>query len=219
MAPTESSIPITVAVVEDRPEVRDALVALLDGTPGFCCTGSYGSMEAALRDLANRLPRVALIDLGLPGMSGIDGIRALRSAHPDLLSVALTVHDDDARIFDALCAGASGYLLKGTRPGRLLESIQDVATGGAPMSPEVARRVVTLFRNIRPPARAKYDLTPHEQRLLGLLADGLTYKDAAATLDVSVNTIAFHIRNIYDKLQVHSAHEAVARALREGLIR
>jgi len=131
----------------------------------------------------------------------------------------LTVYDDDDRIFDALCAGACGYLLKKTAPARLLESLKEAANGGAPMSPEVAHRVVMLFREFRPPDRADYALTPHELRLLKLLVEGHNYKTAAAQLGVSFNTICFHIKSIYEKLQVHSKSEAVSKALRNRLIK
>jgi len=130
----------------------------------------------------------------------------------------LTVYDDDDRIFDALCAGACGYLLKRTAPSRLLESLREAVSGGAPMSPEVASRVIALFREIRPPERADYDLTPHETRLLKLLVEGHNYTTAAAELKVSYNTVKFHMRHIYEKLQVHSKSEAVAKAMRERLI-
>lgn len=210
---------ITVSVIEDQREIREGLAALIGGTPGYRCAGVYRSMEEALAGIAERRPHVALVDLGLPGMSGIDGIRALKARFPDLMMLVLTIYDDDERIFDAMCAGACGYLLKKTTPARLLESIKEVVDGGAPMSPEVARRVIALFRDIRPPAHADYHLTPHETRLLKLLVDGYNYKAAAAELHVSVNTISFHMRRVYEKLQVHSKSEAVAKALRQRLIR
>jgi len=131
----------------------------------------------------------------------------------------LTVYDDDDRIFDALCAGACGYLLKRTSPARLLESLKEAVSGGAPMSPEVASRVISLFRDIRPPERAGYDLTPHESRLLKLVVDGHNYTTAAEELNVSYNTVKFHMRHIYEKLQVHSKSEAVAKAMRERLFK
>jgi DNA-binding NarL/FixJ family response regulator len=135
-----------------------------------------------------------------------------------MLLLMLTVYDDDERIFDAMCAGASGYLLKKTPPAKLLESLREAVAGGAPMSPEVARRVIALFREIRPPERANYDLTPHETRLLKLFVEGHNYKTAAAELGVTVHTVSFHLRSIYDKLQVHSKSEAVAKALQNRLI-
>jgi DNA-binding NarL/FixJ family response regulator len=205
--------------VEDQPSIREGLRVLIDGSEGYQCTGAFASMEETLEEIASRMPEVALVDIGLPGMSGIEGIRLLKESYPNLLILMLTVYDDDKRIFDAMCAGACGYLLKKTPPARLLESIQEVVAGGAPMSPEVARRVIALFREIQPPARADYELNPHEMRLLKLLVQGHSYKSAGAELDVSVNTIRFYIRAIYDKLQVHSKTEAVSKALSERLIR
>jgi DNA-binding NarL/FixJ family response regulator len=209
---------IEVAIVEDRREIRESLALLIGGTPGFHCTGSFRSMEEALDKLRAHQPHVLLSDIGLPGMSGIEGISILKQRYPDLLILMLTVYDDDERIFDAICAGACGYLLKKTPPVRLLESLREATSGGAPMSPEVAKRVMTLFREIRPPERADYQLTPHETRLLKLLVEGHNYKTAAGELGVTVHTVSFHLRSIYEKLQVHSKSEAVAKALQNRLI-
>jgi DNA-binding NarL/FixJ family response regulator len=209
---------IKVAIVEDEREIRECLALLVNGTEGYTCTGSYRSMEEALEKISRQVPDVVLSDIGLPGMNGIDGVRLLKERHPNLLVLMLTVYDDDERIFDAMCAGACGYLLKKTPPARLLDSLKEVVAGGAPMSPEVARRVIKLFREIRPPDRAEYHLTPHETRLLKLFVEGHNYKTAAAELKVSVNTVNFHVRSIYDKLQVHSRSEAVAKALLNRLV-
>jgi len=209
---------IKVAVIEDQREVRDGLSMLINGTRGYECTGAFRSMEDALRLIGDKVPDVVLTDIGLPGMSGIEGIRVLRERYPDIPLLALTVYDDDEDVFEALCAGASGYLLKNTPPARLLESIKEVANGGAPMSPEVARRVIKLFREISPPERAEYRLTRQETELLKLLVEGHNYKTAAAEMDISINTVSFHLRNIYEKLQVHSKSEAVAKALRNRLV-
>ena len=209
---------ITVAIIEDERDIRECLSVLVNGTPGYACTGSYRTMEEALEKIPHRLPDVVLSDIGLPGMSGIDGVRILKERLPQLLVLMLTVYDDDERIFDAMCAGACGYLLKKTPPARLLESLREAVQGGAPMSPEVARRVIGLFRDFRPPDRADYHLTPHETRLLKLFVEGHNYKTAAAELRVSVNTINFHVRSIYEKLQVHSRSEAVAKALLNRLV-
>jgi DNA-binding NarL/FixJ family response regulator len=207
-----------VAVVEDQRTLRDGFALLIDGTEGFQCTGTFRTMEEALEKLGSNLPDILLADIGLPGMDGVEGVRQLKERYPELTVLMLTIYDDD-RIFDALCAGASGYLLKRTPPARLLESIHEAERGGSPMSPEVARKVVTMFRSIRPPERVDYDLTPHELRLLKLLVEGHNYKTAAAQLKVSYNTICFHIKNIYQKMQVHSKSEAVTKALRNRLIK
>ena len=209
---------IKVAIIEDEREIRECLTLLVNGSEGYTCTGSYRTMEEALDKISRQLPDVVLSDIGLPGMSGIDGVRLLKERHPGLLVLMLTVYDDDERIFDAMCAGACGYLLKKTPPARLLDSLREVVDGGAPMSPEVARRVITLFREIRPPERADYQLTPHETRLLKLFVEGHNYKTAAAELRVSVNTVNFHVRSIYGKLQVHSRSEAVVKALLNRLV-
>jgi DNA-binding NarL/FixJ family response regulator len=210
---------IKAAIVEDQRDIREGLAILINGTAGYRCTGSYRSMEEALDLIKREMPDVVLCDIGLPGMSGIEGIRILKERYPLLMVLMLTVYDDDERIFDALCAGACGYLLKRTSPARLLESLKEAVTGGAPMSPEVASRVITLFREIHPPERADYELTPHESRLLKLLVDGHNYTTAGEELNVSYNTVKFHMRHIYEKLQVHSKAEAVAKAMRERLIK
>lgn len=212
------SAALKIAIVEDQRELREGLATLINGTPGFRCSGSYRSMEDALDQVGANLPDLVLSDIGLPGMDGIEGIRLLKERYPALVVLMLTVYDDDERIFDALCAGASGYLLKTTPPARLLDALREAAGGGGPMSPEVASRVITLFREIRPPERSGYDLTPHEIRLLKLVVEGHNYKTAAVELGVSVHTIDFHLRSIYSKLQVHSKSEAVAKALRERLV-
>jgi DNA-binding NarL/FixJ family response regulator len=213
--------PLNVMLIEDQRDVREGLSVLINGTPGFRCTRSYRTMNEALQSMtaiAGDLPDVVLTDIGLPGMSGIEGIGVLRKQYADLPVLALTVYDSDDKVFDALCAGASGYLLKNTPPARLLESLQEVAAGGAPMSPEVARRVVRLFREFRPAKEATYHLTPQENELLKLLADGQHKKTAAKEMGISVNTVSFHLKHIYEKLQVHSKTEAVVKALRERLV-
>jgi DNA-binding NarL/FixJ family response regulator len=210
---------IRTAIVEDQRDIREGLATLLNFTEGFNCMGSFRSMEEALAKIPHDLPDVVLCDLGLPGMSGIEGIRILKEKFPALSLLVLTIYDDDDRIFDALCAGASGYLLKRTPPAKLFESLREAVSGGAPMSPEVATRVIKLFREYRPPERADYELTPHELRLLKLLVEGHNYTTAAEELGVSYNTVKFHMRHIYEKLQVHSKSEAVAKALRDRLIK
>ena len=209
---------VRVSIIEDLRDVREGLAVLINGSPGFRCTASFRTMEDALRSINGNLPDVILTDIGLPGMTGVEGIRILKERYPDLPIIALTVYDDDERIFDALCAGASGYLLKNTPPSRLLEGLKEVASGGAPMSPEVARRVINLFREFRPPDRSPSHLTQQETELLKLIVDGHSYKTAAAKLNISTSTVSFHLQNIYNKLQVHSKSEAVAKALRNHLV-
>jgi len=218
MTTTTNTRIMTVATIEDRRDTREALGVLINATPGFHCSGRHRSMEEALQAFSGGAPDVALCDIDLPGMSGIEGMRVIRENYPSTLSLMLTVYDDDERIFQALCAGACGYLLKNTAPARLLDCLREAVAGGAPMSPEVAVRVVALFRQFRPPERAAYNLTPHETRLLKLMVEGHNYKSAAAELRVTTHTISFHMRRIYEKLQVHSKSEAVAKALRSRLL-
>jgi len=219
---SENNLPTTpaikVAIIEDLREVREGLAMLINGTNGFTCVGRFRSMEEAIVNLSREPPDVVLTDIGLPGMDGIAGIKILREQFPNLPCLALTVYDDDERIFAALCAGAIGYLLKNTQPARLLESLREVRAGGAPMSPEVARRVISLFQNFTPPKNAAYHLTPQEKELLKMLVEGHSYKTAAYQLDISIHTVSFHLRHVYEKLRVHSKSEAVAKALREQLV-
>ena len=208
---------IGVAIIEDQKETREGLSFLINSADRFECRHIYGSMEAALDGIASNPPRVALVDIGLPGLSGIEGVRILRARYPTIAPVLLTVYKDDERIFEAICAGACGYLLKTMPPHRLLEAVREIAEGGAAMSPEVALRVVELLRKPQTAEQSPAGLSPQEMRLLKLLTEGHQNKTAAAAMGISVHTVSFHLRSIYEKLHVHSRSEAVARALREGL--
>jgi DNA-binding NarL/FixJ family response regulator len=210
---------ISVAIIEDQKETREGLSFLIASADRFECRHVYGSMEAALDAIGADPPRVALVDIGLPGLNGIDGVRILRTRYPSIATVLLTVYKDDERIFEAICAGACGYLLKTTPPARLIEALREIAAGGAVMSPEVAIRVVELLRKPQTPEHSTAGLSPQEMRLLKLLTEGHQNKTAAAAMRISVHTVSFHLRSIYEKLHVHSRSEAVARALREGLFR
>jgi DNA-binding NarL/FixJ family response regulator len=207
-----------VVLIEDLREVREGLAALINGTAGYKCVAAYSMMETALARIDKESPDLILTDLGLPGMSGIEGIERLRAMFPETPILALTIYDNDEQIFDALCNGANGYLLKNTPPARLMEALQEAFDGGSPMSPVIAARVVRLFREFRPPATANYYLTAQETELLKLLVDGHYKKTAAHALGISFHTVSFHLKNIYGKLQVHSKTEAVAKALREKLV-
>src|SRR5690348_8138597 len=208
---------IRVTIVEDERELRDGIKALLELTPDLSCSGAFRTMEEALRSVSDSTVDLVLTDIGLPNMDGIEGTRRLRERYPSLPIIVFTIHGEDDKIFRALCAGANGYLLKDTPPSRIVEAMNETINGGAPMSPEVARRVVELFRRFNPPEQANYRLTSQEAQILKLLADGHHYKTAASELGISTNTVSFHLKNIYEKLQVHSKTEAVAKALREKL--
>jgi DNA-binding NarL/FixJ family response regulator len=222
MTPTTGTQPQTktlrVVLIEDVRDVRDGLAALISGTAGYKCVAAYGMMETALARIKQDQPDIILTDLGLPGISGVEGIGRLRQIFPSTPIIALTIFDNDDQVFNALCNGANGYLLKNTPPARLLEALQEAVAGGSPMSPQVASRVVRLFREFRPPEHANYRLTPQETELLKLLIEGHHKKTAAEALGISFHTVSFHLSNIYEKLQVHSKTEAVAKALREKLV-
>lgn len=210
---------IGVAIVEDQPQTREGLATLIRGTPGCRLVGAYGSMEEALVALGGAAPDVALLDIELPGISGIEGVRRLKQRFPSIQILMLTVFADNDHVFEAICAGASGYLLKDTPPARLTEAVRELVGGGAPMSPEIARMVVGMFSKVAPPRTEEHRLSPREVELLKLLAEGHSYKTAAKALSISIDTVRFHIRNIYDKLHVHSKSEAVILALRRGIVR
>jgi DNA-binding NarL/FixJ family response regulator len=209
---------IKVAIVEDHKRTRELLATLIGATPGYRTVGQFIKMEDALARFASELPDVALLDIDLPGMSGIEGVREIRARQLPMQILMLTVYADNDHVFEAVCAGASGYLLKDTPPAKLLEAIRELHDGGAPMSPEIARKVVTMFQKVAPPKRQECQLSTRELEILKLLADGHSYKTAAYSLTLSLDTIRFHIRNIYEKLHVHSKSEAVLKALRSGII-
>lgn len=209
--------PLRIAIVEDEPRTREGLRALIAGTPGFVVTGAFAAMEPALPAILAAPPDVLLTDIGLPGMSGVDGVRQLRERLPQLPILMLTVFGDDTNVFAAICAGACGYLLKDTPPSRLLEALRELHGGGAPMSPEIARRVVATFQQAAP-ADPGHGLTDRELAVLQALVRGHSYKSAAAELGIGIDTVRFHVRHVYDKLHVHSKSAAVAAALQRRIV-
>jgi len=210
--------PIRVAIVEDDRATREGLGVLISGTAGYRCIYTFRSVEEALRHSEHGTLDVLLLDIHLPGMLGSDGVRLLQEQYAPVQIVMLTVYSEEDKVFESICNGACGYLLKETPPARLLEAINEAHHGGSPMSPEIARKVVSLFQKTGPPEKFEEQLTPQEVRLLKLLVEGYSYQAAAAHLRISVNTIREHIRRIYDKLHVHSKSEAVGKALRNRLI-
>ena len=209
---------IRVAIIEDDRALREGLAMLINGTPGYKCDNAYGSVEEGLRSLGTEAPHVLLLDIHLPGMLGSEAVKVFREKFPAMQILMLTVYAEQDKVFESICNGASGYLLKKTAPARLLEAIKEAHEGGAPMSPEIARKVVTLFQKTGPPETVDERLTPQEVRLLKLLSEGYSYQGCAEQLTVSVNTIRNYIRSIYEKLHVHSKNEAVSKALRSRII-
>jgi DNA-binding NarL/FixJ family response regulator len=209
---------IRVVIVEDDRATREGLRMLVDGTPAYRCLAVYGSLEQALAARIGEPPDVVLLDIQLPGEAGSRGVGSLRERWPGAAILMLTAFDDEDKIFESLCHGATGYLLKRIPPARLLEAVREAHEGGAPMSPEIARKVVEQFRRTAPPVVLESALTPQEVHLLGLLAEGCSYQTAGARLGISINTVRNYIRAIYEKLQVHTKSAAVSKAMRAGLL-
>ena len=209
---------IGVAIIEDDRPTREGLGLLIGGTPGFACVGSFSSVERALSHPKDSAPNVLLLDIHLPGMLGSEGVKVLQEKWPASHILMLTVYAEQDKVFESICNGACGYLLKKTPPGKLLDAIREAHEGGAPMSPEIARKVITLFRETAPRQDFAERLTPQETRLLKLLAEGHSYQSSSLQLNISINTVRNYIRSIYEKLHVHSKSEAVSKALRGRLI-
>lgn len=203
---------IEVSIVEDDQEIRESLAEILQATKGLSCEHTFENAEVALKDLPEKAPDVILMDINLPGMSGIECVSLLKKNNADINILMLTVSDDAKDVYGALCAGACGYLMKNTQPDSIIEAIREAVNGGAPMSMEIARMVIESFHK-----KQVYDLTEREKEVLNKVCDCKNYKTIAAELFVDINTIKFHIRNIYRKLEVHSKAEAVSKAIRENL--
>lgn len=207
-----------VAIVEDDLRIRDAIHRLIDAQDDLRCSGAYSTAESGLRALAIQPADLLLLDIHLPGMDGSDAVRLFQERFAELRIVMFTVFEDDERIFTSLCNGATGYILKKTPPAKLLDALRELRDGGAPMSPEIARRVVQLFRKMNPRSASAETLTATEVRVLAILAEGDTYQRGAERLQISINTFRNYIRSVYDKLHVHSKSAAVTKALRAGII-
>lgn len=202
--------PIKVAIVEDDASIRQILCSWISSADGFTCIGDSGDAECALGRILGNPPDVALVDINLPGMSGIDCVKRLKPQLPQTQFVMLTVYEDSNHIFDALAAGATGYLLKRTPRDSLLTALREVHAGGSPMSSNIARKVVQSLQHTPPKTKAAEGLSPRENEVLALLAQGYLYKEIADTIGISLPTVNTYIRRIYEKLHVHSRGQAVA---------
>jgi DNA-binding NarL/FixJ family response regulator len=208
----------SVWLIEDNASLRRNVARVVDAVPGFRCTGLYHRCEdalARLREPATPPPAIILLDVGLPGMSGLDGIGPMKEAAPAAQIVVLTAFEDDEKIYRAICAGASGYLLKSASLAELAAALTEVAAGGSPMTPRVARRVLEMFTRLAPQPTAQ-PLSPRERQVIELMADGLTNKEIASRLSLSVHTVVEYVGDIYGKLHVNTRAGAVAKALRSG---
>ena len=213
-----TNMTINVGIVEDDASIRESVTSLINTAEGFSCKQVFESVESAIENLSDPSPDVLLMDINLGGMSGIEGVRRLKSVFPQMNILMLTVFEENDKIFQSLCAGASGYLLKRTPPIKLLEAITEVHNGGAPMTASVARKVLNLFTSVAPPALPEVNLTARELEILQHLVSGSSYKKISKDLFISFDTVNSHIKKIYEKLQVHSKTEAVAKALKHKLV-
>jgi DNA-binding NarL/FixJ family response regulator len=207
-------MPITVSIVEDNDQLRGTLVRVINRAEGFKCLSNYGSAEAALEGLPQDKPEVVLMDINLPGINGVECVRQLKQRGLAPQVVMLTVYEDTENIFNALAAGASGYLLKRTKAEELLEAIREVHAGGSPMTTHIARKVIQSFQKSGPSTSPAENLSQREQEVLECLSQGFLYKEIAEKLGISYETVHTYIRRIYEKLQVRTRTEAVAKFLK-----
>lgn len=208
---------IKVVIFEDNPLLRDSLFQLVNGSEGFVCTGAFPDCTDLLRKVESANPDVILMDIDLPGgMNGIEAVGKINQAHPEIYIIMQTVFNDNERIFQSISAGASGYLLKNTSPVRILESIREAATGGAPMTPSIAHKILEVFRNKKPAIQSDEQslLNERQKEILECIFNGMSYKLIAEKLSISVDTVRYHVKNIYDILHVHSRDELISKMKR-----
>ena len=206
---------IRVIIFEDNGLLRESLYQLINGTEGLNCAGAFGNCNDIVFNLKKTAPQVVLMDIQMPGMNGIEGVKVIKTNFPEIKIIMQTVVEDDDKIFASICSGASGYLLKNTTPARLLQAIVEVYEGGAPMTPVIAQKVLDKFRRQAPASSEELDeLSVREKEILERLVQGMSYKMIAAECAISTDTVRHHIRNIYDKLHVHSKSEAVVKAIK-----
>lgn len=211
---------IKVSIVEDIKMIREGLKILINGNEELTCIGAYESVEDLLEEIVKNPPDVILMDIQLPGISGIEGVKRVKEILPKINIVMLTVHEDNKNIFEALMSGAAGYLLKTTSPSQIVDSIKDAHEGGSPMNSNIANKVINLMRiaHAEKDFESKIELSERETDILKRISNGEGYKFIADELFISIHTVRYHIRNIYEKLQVHNQSEAVSKAFRKGLI-
>lgn len=210
---------IRVALFEDNKKLRESLVQLIDSSPQMVCTGSYADANKLLQKMQEAMPDVVMMDINMPGISGIEAVKIIKEKFPQVHILMQTVFDENDKIFAAICAGASGYILKKTSTQKILEAIIETHAGGAPMTPSVATKVLQMFRVQNKDEKNEFiDLSDREKEILALLVKGASYKTIAATCFISIDTVGTHIRHIYEKLHVHSKSEAVVKAINQKLI-
>jgi DNA-binding NarL/FixJ family response regulator len=210
---------IKVAIFEDNNNMREGLYQLINGSAGFSCTGAFPNCDDLIRKIEKSTPDVIVMDIEMPGMNGIEGVRLAKSKFPEIKILMETIFDDDAKIFDSICAGAEGYILKNTPPVEILNAITEIYEGGSPMTPTIANRVMKMVKSQRTPdSKESFNLTDREKEILSCLVEGMSYKLVADECTISIDTVNVHIKNIYKKLQVHSKSEAVAKAIKGRIV-
>jgi len=211
---------IYVTIFEDNKDLREGMQQILNASPGFSCAAAYANCNNLIKRLQESKPDVVLMDIQMPGMSGIEAAAVIRQEFPVLPVLMQTVFEDDAKVFASICAGANGYILKSTPPVKLLEAIKEVAEGGSPMTPSVAAKVLKMFKDQNPKTDSveNINLSEREKEILALLVDGLSYKLIADRLFISYETVHSHVKKIYQKLHVNSVNEAISKALRKRLV-
>ncbi len=216
--PANRTCMIKVAVFEDNTLLSDSLMALLQSTDGIACVGSWPNCSQVAKVIGHHMPDVVLMDIDMPEVDGLEGLKTITENFPAVQVIMLTVFEDDVNVFNSICFGAKGYLLKKSSPERIISAIQETVEGGSPMSPGIARKVLQAFSLSQVPRNQDYQLTPRERDILGSLVAGNSYKLIAAGLHISINTVRQYIRKVYEKLQVHSMNEAVAKAIQEKIV-
>lgn len=211
---------ISVTIFEDNKDLREGMQLILNASPGFSCVGAFANCNHLIKDITETAPTIVLMDIQMPGMSGIEAVAVIRQEFPLLPVLMQTVFEDETKVFAAICAGANGYILKNTPLVKLLDAIRETAEGGWPMTPTIAVKVLRMFKDQNPKADAgnSYDLSIREKEILTLLVDGLSYKLIADKLFISYETVHSHIKNIYQKLHVNSVNEAISKALRNKIV-
>lgn len=210
---------IRVAIFEDNRSLRESLAAMIGGTSGFDCVGAFPNCNNLLKNISQAKPDVILMDIEMPGINGIEAVAIIKEEFPEIKILMETIFDDDEKIFNSICAGAEGYILKNTTPAEIMEAITEIYEGGSPMTPSIANRVLKMVK-VRPEAggRETFDLSTREKEILLCLVKGMSYKMVADACFISIETVNVHIKNIYKKLQVHSKSEAVAKAIRGRIV-
>jgi len=210
---------IRVAIFEDNRNMREGLYQLINGSPGFTCTGAFPNCDDLVKRINSATPDVIVMDIEMPGISGIEGVKLVKEGWPEIKILMETIFEDDQKIFESICAGAEGYILKNTAPVDILSAIKEIYEGGSPMTPTIANRVLKMVKNQRTSdAKNIFNLTDREKEILSCLVEGMSYKMIAEECSISIDTVNVHIKNIYKKLQVHSKSEAVAKAIKGKIV-